>query len=160
MSRIVYRIATDARSHGADDMSGAGAKKDGGRWNEQDVAVVYASQTRSLACLETFVHLNSGGLPLNRYLVEIDIPDTVWSAREEVDEGTLVGWNAEPASITSIGFGTRWIAGNRSAMLVVPSAIVLEERNILINPAHPDSAAITARKVRRWTYDPRMTKVA
>jgi RES domain-containing protein len=45
-----------------------------------------------------------------------------------------------------------------SALLVVPSVIVPEEFNVLINPQHPDSARITAAKVRKWLYDPRLTR--
>ena len=155
---IAFRIATSAISYRADDMSGMGAKIDGGRWNEQGVAVVYASENRALACLETVVHLNAGGLPLNRYLVEVSIPDSIWSAREEVNMVKLVGWDAEPASIVSISYGTDWLRARRSAVLVVPSVITPEEKNILVNPDHSDSKKITARSIRRWTYDSRMAK--
>ncbi|ANQ40061.1 hypothetical protein BAR24_00415 [Gluconobacter oxydans] len=157
MSRTVWRIAADTAHYKADDLSGAGAKATGGRWNEKDVAVVYTSTTRALACLETVVHLNAGDLPLNRYLVEVTIPETVWNgARHETSDSLPVGWDAEPASGTSIGFGTEWIVGGGSALLVLPSVIVPEEFNVLINPAHPDAGSITCRKVRKWLYDPRL----
>src|SRR4051794_4873417 len=64
LSRTVWRIGTDTPAFDADDLSGAGAKATGGRWNAAGAGVVYASQTRALACLETVVHLNAGGLPL------------------------------------------------------------------------------------------------
>lgn len=158
MTRSAWRIATDAPTYEADDMTGAGARLTSGRWNEAGVPVVYASTNRALACLETIVHLNAGGLPLNRYLVEIAIPDAVWAAREEVDAGSLVGWDARPASRTSIGFGTEWTRSGRSPILVVPSVVVPEEANVLVNPLHPSSASLVARKLRLWTYDPRMAK--
>ena len=91
MTRTVWRIATDAPACEADDLTGAGAKLTGGRWNGNGVALVYAAESRSPACLETIVHLNAGGLPLNRTLVEVAIPDDVWGAREEVDVTRLVG---------------------------------------------------------------------
>ncbi len=157
MSRIAFRIAVDARTYPADDLSGAGAERTGGRWNEPGVAVLYASESRALACLETVVHLGAGSLPLNRYLVEIALPDPVWAAREEQDAAALpVGWDAEPASLTSIGFGTAWLRSGRSPVLCVPSVIVPEERNILLNPAHPLMAGVAARKIRRWCYDTRL----
>ena len=158
MSVVVFRIATHSIRYRADDMSGMGAKIDGGRWNEQGVAILYTSENRALACLETVVHLNAGGLPLNRYLVEVMTPDDVWSAREEADVTTLVGWDAEPAGMVSVSYGTDWIRGRRSALLVVPSVIAPEEKNILINPGHSDSTKIRARSIRRWTYDSRMGK--
>ena len=156
MTWTVWRIATDAPTYEADDMTGAGAKLTGGRWNEKGVAVVYASGNRSLACLETIVHLNAGGLPLNRYLVEVTIPNDVWDAREEVNATNLVGWDDRPASRTSIAFGTEWARSRRTPILVVPSIVVPEEANILVNPLHPSSVSLIARKVRLWTYDPRV----
>jgi RES domain-containing protein len=161
LSQTVWRIATDTRTYEADDLSGAGANATGGRWNAAGVATVYTSQTRALACLETVVHLNAGGLPLNRYLVEVTIPDDLWTDALMTTPASLpVGWDAEPSGRTSNEFGTNWIRSGASALLVVPSVIVPEELNILINPQHPGSARITAAKVRKWLYDPRLAKTA
>lgn len=119
--------------------------------------MVYTSESRALACLETIVHLNSGGLPLNRYLVAVTIPDDVWAGARSESATTLnVGWDAEPARRVSIRLGTDWVRSGASALLVVPSVMAHEECNILINPQHPASAGITATKVRRWLYDPRL----
>jgi RES domain-containing protein len=159
LSRIAYRIGTDTPDYDADDLSGKGEGITGGRWNEKGAAVVYAAASRSLACLETIVHLAAAGLPLNRYLVEISIPDPVWSAAQRETPMSLpVGWDAEPAGRTSIGFGTAWLRSGRSAVLLIPSVIVPEECCVLVNPAHPDSASISAVKSRRWLYDPRLTR--
>lgn len=159
MSVSVWRIATDTRDYEADDLSGKGAEITGGRWNDKGTPLVYTATNRSLAALETIVHLNSGGLPLNRYLVEIVIPDDVWNAAEGIDYITApVGWDAEPASRTSSDYGTRWARAATSLLLRVPSVIVPEESNVLINPRHPDIAAIKAPKVRKWTYDSRIVR--
>jgi RES domain-containing protein len=161
LSGIVYRIGVDAPAYEADDLSGKGAEITGGRWNEKGTAVVYAADSRSLACLETLVHLAAGGLPFNRYLVEISIPDPVWAAAQRETAASLpVGWDAEPASRTSIGFGTAWLRSGRSAVLVIPSVLVAEECCVLVNPAHPDSASISAVKLRRWLYDPRLRRAS
>lgn len=157
MSHVLWRIATDTKAYTAEDVSGTGAKISGGRWHEVGVGLVYSSESRALACLETVVHLNAGGLPFNRYLVEIDVPDDVWQAAKTADQWTLpVGWDAEPAGLESIRYGSTWVASVGSALLLVPSVIVPEERNALINPLHPDAARIKARKVRKWLYDPRL----
>ena len=159
MSRVVYRIGTDTPDYEADDLSGKGAEITGGRWNEKGTAVVYAAESRSLACLETLVHLAAGGLPFNRYLVEISIPGPVWAAAQtETPVSLPVGWDAAPASRASIGFGTAWLRSGTSAVLVIPSVIVPEECCVLINSAHPDSTNIAAVKMRRWLYDPRLTR--
>lgn len=119
--------------------------------------MVYTSENRALACLETMVHLNAGGLPLNRYLVAVTIPDDVWAdARVGSASSLEVGWDAAPAGRVSMRFGMAWLRSRGSALLIVPSVIAHEECTILINPQHPDSAAITAAKVRRWLYDPRL----
>ncbi|WP_066813142.1 type II toxin-antitoxin system Prs ADP-ribosylating toxin ParT [Sphingomonas asaccharolytica] len=160
MSLAVWRIATDTKDYEADDLSGTGARNTGGRWNDKGVAMVYGATSRALACLETIVHLNAGGLPLNRYLVEITIPDPVWAAAQVATASSLaVGWDAEPCGRVSIAFGSAWAAAKSSALLLVPSVIVPEEHNVLINPAHPDAAGIAARKVRKWLYDPRLGRV-
>ena len=151
----------DAPAYEAHDLTGKGAEITGGRWNPVGTPVVYATQTRALACLETVVHLNAGGLPLNRYLVQIDVPPHVWSMAEVLEAPMLpIGWDAEPPGRVSIDRGLKWIRDKRSALLVVPSVIVPEEHNVLINPRHPDAALITAEKVRKWTFDPRLAKQA
>jgi RES domain-containing protein len=156
--RSVWRIATDTPDYTADDLSGEGARRTGGRWNKAGSALVYASETRALACLETLVHLKASSLPFNRYLVRIDIPDAVWAKAEVQTPDTLpVGWDAEPAGQASIEFGSAWIGRGSACLLVVPSVIVAEERNILTNPAHPDYRRLQATKVRRWLYDPRLS---
>jgi len=153
VTRSLWRIAADTPAYTADDLSGAGAKATGGRWNAAGVAMLYTSESVALACLETLVHTKAVGLPFNRYLVRIDIPDPAWAAAE-VFPGH-VGWDALPAGRTSIDFGTQWVRSGRSALLRVPSVVVPEEVNVLINPQHPDAAAVTAIKVRKWLYDPR-----
>jgi RES domain-containing protein len=152
-----WRIATDAPGYTADDLTGTGAKLSGGRWNRPGNAMLYCASNISLAVLETFVHLKAGGLPLNRYLVELTIPDPVWR-RATALTPPAVGWDAIPTGKTSLDEGDRWLKANLSAVLIVPSVIVSEEANVLINPLHPDTRQITARKVRKWVYEPRLMR--
>jgi len=155
----VWRIAADTRLYEADDLSGAGAKITGGRWNAPGDAVVYASETQALACLETIVHLNAGGLPLNRYLVAVTIPAVVWRrARTERAAALPVGWDADPVGRASVRFGTDWLRSAECAVLRVPSVIVPDEFNVIINPLHSECGGIRAVKVRKWLYDPRLMK--
>ena len=154
---ILWRIATDTPDYTADDMSGAGAKNSGARWNRAGNATLYCGTNISLAVLETFVHLNAGGLPLNRYLVEIEVPNDVWVAAYDMRKPP-VGWDAIPAGIISFDIGDNWLKGKKTALMVVPSVIVPEEYNVLIHPHHPDTQKLKVRKVRKWTYDSRLTK--
>lgn len=157
MTVSIWRIATDAPTYTADDLSGEGAKLTGGRWNRKGTPIVYTSKSIALACLETLVHLKASSLPLNRYLVQIDIPDHVWHKSEIFDVATLpIGWDATPTGKVSLDIGDHWLASNSSALLVVASAIVQQEHNVLINPSHPDTASIIATKVSKWFYDTRL----
>jgi len=157
MTVTLWRIATDTPAYTADDLSGEGAKLTGGRWYRKGTPVVYTSKSIALACLETLVHLNASGLPLNRYLVQIDIPDNVWHKSKLFDIANLpAGWDATPTGKVSLDIGGHWLASNSSALLVVPSIIVPQEHNVLINPAHPETASITATKVSKWLYDTRL----
>lgn len=160
MTVRAWRIGTDTPTYTADDLSGTGAKITGGRWNRDGTPVVYTASSPALACLETVVHLAAGALPLNRYLVRIDIPDEVFARRLHFDDlapqAERVGWDAEPPGQVSLELGGAWLSACRSAILEVPSVIVPEDRNFLINPAHPDAATLTAAKLRRFEYDPRL----
>jgi RES domain-containing protein len=157
MSRevVLWRIAADTPTFEAHDLSGKGAELSGGRWNRKGTPVVYASTSRALACLETLVHLTQTPLPLNRYLVEIVIPEKLWSAAAFFDAQQAVGWNAEPAGKVSLDWGTAWAKGTGTLLARVPSVVVEEEFNVLLNPRHPDLTAVRAKKVRRWMYDAR-----
>ena len=150
----LWRIAAATRQYRADDISGLGAAKSPGRWNGAGVAVVYSAQTISLAVLETAAHIDDGGLPLNRYLVEINIPDEVWALREQTTLSDLpLTWSAIPAGHASVAVGSAWLASLRSPVLLVPSVVVPEESVSLINPLHPASAKITAGVVRPFEYN-------
>ena len=157
MSVTLWRIATDTENYEAHDLGGKGAEKTGGRWNRPGRPVVYTSTTIALACLETVVHLNAGSLPLNRFLVRIDVPDEVWEARRVLDSAHLpIGWSVIPEGKVSLDIGRDWLQPGGTALLMIPSVIVHEEFNVLINPKHVDAKAITAHKARRWIYDQRL----
>ncbi|MBS0509039.1 MAG: RES family NAD+ phosphorylase [Proteobacteria bacterium] len=153
----VWRLATQGPAWRATDLDGKGAATTGGRWNAKDMPVVYAAQSIALACLETVVHLNASGLPIARYVVQIQIPAAVWQRARRLDGKDLPrGWNQLPRSVSAAAFGTAWLQGRASALLLVPSVIVPLEYNVLINPLHPDAAHITATDRGRFHYDGRL----
>ena len=150
----LWRIAAETRKYAADDLSGGGAAVSPGRWNDENEPVVYCAPTIAMAVLETAAHIDDAGLPLNKYLVEIDVPDGIWGNREKVDATTLPPtWAAIPAGRGSVTFGSNWLASLRSLILLVPSVIVPEEPIALINPAHADAARISAKVVRLFEYN-------
>ena len=157
MPQFVWRIAADTPRYSSADLSGLGAERIGGRWNRKGMPLIYASMSIALACLETLVHLN-GGLPrpFNRYLVRFSLPDDAWHARTVFEPTANVGWDALPAGLVSLDWGNQWAKSGASLLAQVPSIVVPEESNVLINPAHPDAANVSAKKMRRWTYDGRL----
>ncbi|MSQ53439.1 MAG: RES domain-containing protein [Betaproteobacteria bacterium] len=150
----LWRIAVDTTTYRADDLSGKGAFIAGGRWNEKGTPVVYTSNSIALACLESLVHLGSASLPLNRYLVRIDVQDAVWNSRQALP-GVPPGWDAIPPSRISVQIGESWLRSRSTALLEVPSVVVPEDTNVLINPLHGDWKTFHATKLRQWTYDAR-----
>jgi RES domain-containing protein len=150
----LWRIAADTRKYPCHDLSGAGAAVHPGRWNDIGQPVVYAAMTVSLAMLETAAHIDDHGLPLNRYLVSIALPDALWHARETLDTSTLPPtWAAIPAGQASVKAGSQWLTAQRLPLLLVPSVVVPEECAVLINPQHPLCRGITAQVVRLLEYN-------
>lgn len=150
----LWRIAAETRKYAATDLSGTGAAANPGRWNDDGEPVVYCAPTIAIAVLETAAHVDAAGLPLNRYLVEMDVADPAWGRREELDAARLPAtWAAIPAGRASVRIGSEWLSSMRSAILLVPSVIVPEERASLVNPRHPDARAISAKVVRLFEYD-------
>lgn len=148
------RIGSTGKTWPPEDLTGAGAAADPGRWNGPGESVVYASPTLAMAILETAAHIDDGGLPLNKYVIELDVPDTIWAARRVIGPTDLpVGWDAIPHGIVSTTVGSAWIASGKEALLELPSVIAPEESVVLINPKHPDAAKITAKAIRRFQYN-------
>ena len=143
--------------HRVDGLSGAGAKITGGRWNSPGRAVLYCSSSIALAALETIVHLSQGALPLDRLLVRVTIPDKLWQARETLTLAAApVAWDARPAGPASKRYGDEWLDQSRSAVLEIPSIVVPEEYNVLLNPNHARASGLTATVMRPWRYDLRL----
>jgi RES domain-containing protein len=118
---------------------GDGAREFGGRWNSVGRAVVYTAATTSLALLEILVNADTALLP--HYAA---IPVTFGSSLVEVvDAGLLPGdWRSQPPPVRLKRIGDEWTESRRSCVLQVPSAIVPNEWNYLLNPAHPDFSSI------------------
>jgi len=115
---------------------------------------LYTATTVSLATLETAAHVNPVGLPLNKFLVRIDVPLVTWSKREILEVSSLPPtWKAVPAGATSEATGSSWLRSQRSALLLVPSVIAPEEFCVLINPSHPQAKGIRAKVLRRMEYE-------
>jgi RES domain-containing protein len=151
---ILWRIAAETRKYAADDLGGAGAAKSPGRWNDEGQPAVYTAPSIAMAVLETAAHVDDAGLPLNKYLVQILVPEKVWAARVVLDVARLpVTWASIPAGRASVQAGSDWLRSRSSVLLEVPSVIVPEEPAVVVNPMHPDARLLTAKSVRLFEYN-------
>jgi RES domain-containing protein len=141
------------KKHVRTAFSGEGAAKTGGRWNSQGVAVVYASATRSLAALETLVHLTPPVM-FNYTIIRVEFDE---SLVERLNLAALSSdWQMEPPPPSTRRLGDEWAGASRSALLAVPSVIIPNETNYVLNPAHPDFKRIAIGKPTPFTFDPRL----
>ena len=141
--------------HVATAFSGDGAAKFGGRWNSRGVRMVYASAGKSLAVLESLVHLNP---PVAFEFVEFAIEFDAVLVTKRSPGKLPVEWRQEPPPASTQAIGDAWVKSNDSAILAVPSIILPSETNYLLNPAHPDFSKIKIAKPEAFVFDPRLLK--
>jgi len=127
------------------DLTGTGARLYGGRWNSPGRAMIYAAETAALAVLEVRVHLDLTPdlLPDDYVLTAIECGDLAVE--------TLAALPGEPQA-----FGDAWLTQARTPILRVPSFIVPESSNLLLNPAHPDATALAIASTRPFRFDERL----
>lgn len=152
MTVTTYRICRE--QHAATIWSGAGSRDFGGRWSSKGVAVVYTAENRSLAALEQLVHLIKPRV-LNNYVIASISFDLVRVQR--LDPAALpAGWDAPVAPPALRKYGDDWIAAGDYPVLAVPSAIVLQEWNYLLNPAHKEFDSLAKSAPEPFLYDSRL----
>jgi RES domain-containing protein len=151
---LVYRIA---KKDVAKDLAGTGAKLFGGRWNQRGTAVVYTSETRALATVEFLVHVSLSNAPRGLMIATVEIPDSI--VPEDVPRASMPrGWRDYPPPRGVADLGTRWAKSKKSLLLRVPSAIVEQEYNILINPLHSDMGKVVLKQVEAFEFDKRLVR--
>jgi RES domain-containing protein len=127
---IVYRIT---HSHFKDDISGNGAKLYGGRWNVPGLPVLYTSEHISLCVLEMLVNISLPESQLNYHLIQLQIPGS-----EEMvlitQKKLKTNWQNDEAYTQFMG--SEFLKNKQSLLLKIPSAVISEEYNYLINPLH------------------------
>jgi RES domain-containing protein len=132
--------------------SGDGARLYGARWNSPGRTVIYACTTYAGAMLEKLVHTGRQ-IPKNQVCVTFEVPETV--STETLDPARHLGWDAADAAVSRAA-GDAWLAGEKSAVLLVPSVVFDVERNALINPDHPEAARIQTVSVESVRWDDRL----
>jgi RES domain-containing protein len=145
----VWRLATGRYS----PLKGEGARLVGGRWNSPGRPLIYASESLALALAECLVHV-TGKLPPDYVAYKIAVPD---DAVEYLDSDSLKsGWELDLGYSRKIG--DKWLAEQRTVALAVPSAVLPESMNTLLNPVHPRSVELRIEVRQPFRFDPRLRR--
>ncbi len=146
-----WRIVPEGRAGSAFD--GEGARRFGGRWNSPGVLVVYASQHKSLAALEQLVHYHPQ-LPNRFKAFRFQVPDSLIQTLPA--RSLPLDWRQSPPPPSVQSLGDAWAKASRSAVLAVPSILIPEELNYLLNPAHRDFQRIVIERPGDFAFEVRL----
>jgi RES domain-containing protein len=145
----VYRIA---KTKFISDLTGAGAKQYGGRWNEVDSAMLYTSANVSLCILECLVHIIKSPYKESYSLLTLEISDK--SKGKKISSKSLKkDWMHDEFYTKTIG--EYFLKDNELLFMEVPSCIVPHEKNILINPLHIKKTTCKILKAEEFIFDKR-----
>ncbi len=149
----IYRL-TRRKFAGKNPFDGEGSFLFGGRWSSIGTRICYAATHRSLAILEYRVHVDASLMPDDLVIATLEIPDSVKIAPTP---GMPQDWKEYPAPQSLRKIGDRFVAEGFAALMLVPSALVPQENNVLLNPKHPDAAKmIRQRRLVPFLYDHRL----
>jgi RES domain-containing protein len=151
----VWRLARER--HAA--LDGEGARLFGARWSSEGIPLAYTASHLSLAALEYLVRIEVEDVPDDLIALEVEIPDDFQESVVTVRD-LPPDWQATPAPPACAGIGDAWVSEGRTPLLRIPSVLVPEETNVLINPAHPRVREVRVVRVRPFSYDPRLLRRA
>jgi RES domain-containing protein len=134
---------------------GNGRYLEGGRWHALGQPVIYAGLSAEIAALEKLVHTGKF-LPRDLVLVELTLPDDRALYEHKGAASLPAGWDSIPAGDTSARIGAQFLRSALALGLIVPSAIVREAGNIVINPLHPRFPEVTMKISRAFPFDQRL----
>ena len=149
----VFRICKYKRAR---DLSGFGAGLKGARWNRRGTSLFYTASHRSLALVEVLIHMGDGFPEEDYAIVTLEIPDdsiTLFHTKLLSDLWYKIFEPADQAEFTD-----QWLIEEQSVAFGVPSAVVLQEINYLINPLHPDFQEIKIKNIEKFNFDERFFK--
>jgi RES domain-containing protein len=149
---IIFRLAIEQYK---DDLTGTGARLFGGRWNFVGIPVLYTTENISLSALEILVRADKNLIPPDYMLLKIDLPDNM--TVNNISKSKLKkGWK-DDLEYTQF-MGSEFIKTNSAPALKVPSAIIEEEHNFILNPNHPEFKKIKIRSFSKFRFDKRLFK--
>jgi RES domain-containing protein len=151
----VWRLTT--RKHATTAFSGVGNRKVGSRWVPQGLLAIYTSENLSTAVLETLVHIDPNHFRNHFVFIKAEVPDDI--TMDEVSLADLPkDWQSRFEDDELQQVGAQWIDRGSSAILRVPSVVVPQERNIIINPQHEDFGKIILSPAEPFLFDIRLLR--
>lgn len=148
----VWRICRER--HAGEAFSGEGARRFGGRWNSRGVPMVYCSSSLALAAIELFVHLEPNLQPGDLVSIAADLPSGEPARRLEPADLPPEWWSDDFEPLRKLGDG--WLREKQSLAMMVPSAPLHTEWNVLVNPLHPAVKKIIIDAPQPFHFDARM----
>lgn len=149
----VFRICKYKRAR---DLSGFGASIKGQRWNRRNTFMLYTASHRSLALLEVLVHIGDNYPEEDYTIVTLEVPDesiTLLDAKNLPEDWFKIFESGELATFTD-----EWLQETKFIAMGVPSAVVTQEMNYLINPLHPDFQDVKIKNIEKFNFDERFFK--
>lgn len=138
----------------AKNLDGEGAKIYGGRWNEPGIPCIYTSESRALSLLEYSCHAELHLIPRTLSFITYEIPE---HSIKTFKVGELPGnWKHSPHPKEPRGFGTEFLQANQFLVYGLPSVVIEEEMNFIINPSHPDFDQVKLIEIKDYVYDIRL----
>ncbi|RYD81181.1 MAG: RES domain-containing protein [Sphingobacteriales bacterium] len=150
---IIYRISNSLYS---DDITGTGAKLTGSRWNSKGFPMLYTAEHISLAVLEMLVHTNFKDYSINLDLLTIQLPQQALQSNIDVKK-LKKDWTKDINYSRFIG--DEFIKDKQNLVLRVPSAVIEDENNYLVNPLHPDFKKVKIIETRSFKPDERFFSI-
>ena len=155
MKITAWRIVTAKHAERAFD--GEGARLAGGRWNRIGIPMIYTADSLALAVLEITVHLSQEDLlQKNYYRIWVQFESSLVTSLDPADIPD--DWDSLPPPESTQQIGSQWALSQKSVILKVPSTVVGEEFNYLINPVHPDFKKFSIGTPEKVVFDPRIKK--
>lgn len=125
------------------------------RWNSKDVKMIYTASTRALACLENVVRRSAIGRQANFRTMVIKVPKDL-SIKVVKKEELPSDWHLFENYPFTQSLGDAWISSGETPVLQVPSAIISEEYNYLLNPGHKDFERVKLDRTELFEFDARI----
>ncbi len=150
----IFRITRSRYAGSA--YAGLGGRTRSGRWHERGPSITYASESRALAALEILVNLDPEDLPDDLVIVPADLPEACCL---EIHKRDLPrNWRLSPSPDSTQKLGGEWLKRGDTLAMILPSAVIPEERNIVLNPEHSDFSRLRVGRPEPFTLDPRLRR--